>query len=234
MFQNAGCWTTSSCGDRSECPARRQQRLQLEGRRRGGQHRCLATQTPHPLFISKHGGFAQHPRPVLQKEAPSQVRRDQERSRLRKEQSTKADQAGGNNFDIPSLTFSSLDTKATLQMTTQDTATEKCRPARTGITTDSSSKHNSENGSDVSNRHDFCQPEPLLFAACDDSLTHPTAEFDERFIKGRDAGFSVDIVKDYVATLTDRSVQRRLRDKQNSVVYQSGTGQQGWRRLYSV
>ena len=60
--------------------------------------------------------------------------------------------------------------------------------------------------------HDFGQPEPLLFAACDDSLTHPTAEFDERFIKGRDTGFSVDIVKDYVATLTDRSVQRRLRD----------------------
>ena len=52
----------------------------------------------------------------------------------------------------------------------------------------------------------------LLFASCEDSLTHPTAEFDERFIKGRDTGFSVDIVKDYVATLTDRSVQRRLRD----------------------
>ena len=32
------------------------------------------------------------------------------------------------------------------------------------------------------------------------------------FIRGRDAGFSVDIVKDYAATLTDRSVQRRLRD----------------------
>ena len=52
----------------------------------------------------------------------------------------------------------------------------------------------------------------FFFAACEDSLTHPTAEFDERFIKGRDAGFSVDIVKNYVATLTDRSVQRRLRD----------------------
>ena len=78
-------------------------------------------------------------------------------------------------------------------MTTQDTATEKCRPARTEITTDSSSKHDSEDGSDVSNLHDFCQPEPLLFAACDDSLTHPAAELDERFNKGRDAGFSVDI-----------------------------------------
>ena len=64
----------------------------------------------------------------------------------------------------------------------------------------------------VSNLHDFCQPQPLLFAACDDSLTHPTAELDEGFIRGRDAGFSVDIIKDYVATLTDRSVQRRLRD----------------------
>ena len=70
-LQNAGCWTTSSCGDSSECPARRQQRFQLEGRRRGGQHRYrIATQTPRPLFISKHGGFAQHPRPVLQKETP--------------------------------------------------------------------------------------------------------------------------------------------------------------------
>ena len=61
-LQNAGSWTTSSCGDSSECPMRRQQRFQLEGRRRGGQHRYrLATQTP--LFLSKHGGFAQHPRP---------------------------------------------------------------------------------------------------------------------------------------------------------------------------
>ena len=34
-------------------------------------------------------------------------------------------------------------------MATQDTATEKCRPARTEITTDSSGKQNSENGSDV-------------------------------------------------------------------------------------
>ena len=130
----------------------------------------------------------------FRRKPPSQIRRDQERSRLRNEQSTKADQASGNNFDFPPLTFSSLNTN--LQMTTQDTATEKCRPARTEITADSSSKHNSENGSDVSNLHDFCQPEPLLFAVCDDSLTHPTAEFDERFIKGRDAGFSVDIVKD--------------------------------------
>ena len=65
-------------------------------------------------------------------------------------------------------------------MTTQDTATGKCRPARTEITTDSGSKYNNENGSGVSNLHDFCQPQPLLFAACDDSLTHPTAELDER------------------------------------------------------
>ena len=97
-------------------------------------------------------------------------------------------------------------------MTTQDTATEKCWPARTEVTTESGSKHNSENGPDVSNLHDFCEPEPLPFAECEDSLTHPTAELDERLIKGRDAGFSVDIVKDYVATLTDRSVHRRLRD----------------------
>ena len=47
------------------------------------------------------------------------------------------------------------------------------------------------------NLHDFCQPQSLLFAACDDSLTRPTAELNERFIKGRDAGLSVDIVKDY-------------------------------------
>ena len=64
----------------------------------------------------------------------------------------------------------------------------------------------------MSNLHDFCQPEPLPFAECEDSLTHPTAELDERFITGRDAGFSVDIAKDYVANLTDRSVHRRLRD----------------------
>ena len=64
----------------------------------------------------------------------------------------------------------------------------------------------------VSNLHDFCQPEPVLFASCDDSLIEPAVELDERFIKGRDAGFSVDTVKDYVATLTDRSVQRRLRE----------------------
>ena len=122
--------------------------------------------------------------------------------------------------------------------------------ARTEITTDSSGKHNSENGSngsnlhnsengsngsnlhnsengsDVSTLHDFCQPEPLLFAACDDSLTHPTAEFDERFIKGRDAGFSVDIVKDYVATLTDKIRPATIeRPKKKSVIFQSGTGQ---------
>ena len=50
------------------------------------------------------------------------------------------------------------------------------------------------------------------FAACDDTLTYPAAELDKRFIKGRDGGFSVDIVQDYVATLTDTSVQPRLRD----------------------
>ena len=45
-LQNAGCWTSSSCGDSSECPARRQQGFQSEGRRRAGQHRYrLATQT---------------------------------------------------------------------------------------------------------------------------------------------------------------------------------------------
>ena len=64
----------------------------------------------------------------------------------------------------------------------------------------------------MSNLYDFCEAETLLFAACKDSLTHPTAEFDERFIKGRDTGFSVDIAKDYVATLTDRCIPRRLRD----------------------
>ena len=67
--------------------------------------------------------------------------------------------------------------------------------------------------------HDFGQPEPLLFAACDDSLTHPAAELNERFNKGRDAGFSVDIVKDYDATLTDRSVQRRLRDPKRNLSF---------------
>ena len=97
-------------------------------------------------------------------------------------------------------------------MTTQDIATGKWRPARTEITTDSGSKYNSENGSGVSNLHHFRQPQPLLFAASDDSLTHPTAELDERLIRGRGAGFSVDIVKDYVATLTNRSVQQRFRD----------------------
>ena len=40
-------------------------------------------------------------------------------------------------------------------------------------------------------------------------LTHPAAELDERFITGRDAGFSPDTVEDYVANLTGRSVQRR-------------------------
>ena len=70
------------------------------------------------------------------------MRMDQERSRLRNGQSTKADQAGGNNFEFPSLMFSSLETN--LQMTTPDTATDKYRPARTEITTDSSSEHNSE------------------------------------------------------------------------------------------
>ena len=60
-----------------------------------------------------------------------------------------------------------------------------------------------------SNRQDLCEPEPLRFAACDDSLTHPAAELDERFITGRDAGFSPVTVEDYVANLTGRSVQRR-------------------------
>ena len=80
-------------------------------------------------------------------------------------------------------------------MTTQDTQPQRSGGlhARKSRLTDSSGKHDSENGSDVSNIHAFCEPEPLLFAACDDSLTHPTAEFDERFIKGRDTGFSVDI-----------------------------------------
>ena len=92
-------------------------------------------------------------------------------------------------------------------MATQDTATEKCRPARTEITIDSSDKQNSENGSDV-------RVKPArLFSTTAASFRgvwwqsdSSTAELDERFIKGRDAGFSVDIVKDYVATLTDRSV----------------------------
>ena len=87
--------------------------------------------------------------------------RDRERSRLRSEQSTKADQAGGNNFDFPTLTFSSLNTN--LQMTTQDTATEKCRPARTESTTDSSSKDNSENMSDISNLHGAFVNQSRLF-----------------------------------------------------------------------
>ena len=39
-----------------------------------------------------------------------------------------------------------------------------------------------------------------------------TAELDEQIMKGCDARFSLDIIKDYAATLTDRSVQRRLRD----------------------
>ena len=39
-----------------------------------------------------------------------------------------------------------------------------------------------------------------------------TAELDEQIMKGRDARFSLDIIKDYAAALTDRSVQRRLRD----------------------
>ena len=114
-------------------------------------------------------------------------------------------------------------------MTTQDTSTEKCRPARTEITTNSSSKHNSESQSDVPNLqllNIFCEPVELLhFAACDDNPTHPAAELDERFTTGRDARFSPDIAKDYVATLTDRSVQRRLRPRYKSVIYQSGTGQ---------
>ena len=46
----------------------------------------------------------------------------------------------------------------------------------------------------VSNRQDLCEPEPLPFVACDDSLTHPAAELDERFIAGRGTGFSPDTV----------------------------------------
>jgi len=99
------------------------------------------------------------------------------------------------------MTFSSLNIN--LRMTTRGTATERCRPARTEITTDSSGKHNNKKASDVLNLHDFCQPQPLLFAACDDSLTRPTAELNERFIKGRDAGICVDIVKDYVPSSDD-------------------------------
>ena len=50
--------------------------------------------------------------------------------------------------------------------------------ARKSRLTVAANTYNNENGSDVSNLHEFYQPQPLLFAACDDNLTHPTAELD--------------------------------------------------------
>ena len=47
-----------------------------------------------------------------------------------------------------------------------------------------------------------------------DTACHAGAEAsDERFTKARDAVFSTNVVRDYVATLTDRSVPRRLRNQ---------------------
>ena len=46
----------------------------------------------------------------FRRKPPSQIRRDRERSRLRNEQSTEAEEASGNKFDFSSSAFSSLNT----------------------------------------------------------------------------------------------------------------------------
>ena len=67
------------------------------------------------------------------------------------------------NFDYPSSTFSSLNTN--LQMTTQDTVKDECRPARLTVAASTRVK----NGSDVSNLRGFCEPVPVRFAVRDDN-----------------------------------------------------------------
>ena len=60
----------------------------------------------------------------------------------------------------------------------------------------------------------------LLFDTCDD--ISQSLELDERFIKGLDAGLSIDLVKDNVTTLTKRSIQQWLRDPdRNQSFFQS-------------
>ena len=61
----------------------------------------------------------------------------------------------------------------------------------------------SESGSGVSNLQDY------LSELISDTYHAGDEASDERFIKALDDGFSTNIVRDYVATLTDRSVQRR-------------------------
>ena len=87
-----------------------------------------------------------------------------------------------------------------------------------------------KNGSDASNLHDFCQPQPFLFAACDDSLTHPTAELDERFIKGRDRWVqrrdSTRICCNFNRQIRPATMERD--PKRNRSFFESGSGQLVW------
>ena len=174
--------------------------FQSEGGWRAEHHcHCLTTAATRSFHNSHHGRgeleFAEPP--VLQKEAA----RTEERAKQRGEQSAHFNQASDDKYKLY-LCLPSPDNSHDMTHNTDTVG----RPTDTE-TTDCLDPNISESGSGVSNLQDYlCE---LMADTC-----HAGAEAsDERIIKARDDGFSTNIVRDYVATLTDRSVERRLRNQ---------------------
>eukprot|EP00745_Piridium_sociabile_P025192 TRINITY_DN39908_c0_g1_i2.p1 TRINITY_DN39908_c0_g1~~TRINITY_DN39908_c0_g1_i2.p1 ORF type:complete len:240 (+),score=42.45 TRINITY_DN39908_c0_g1_i2:91-810(+) len=123
---------------------------------------------------------------------PSQVRRDQERARQQQQR-----QASEKRADRDSA----VNAVALLDTQPEERSTQDREDEHTLTCADHGDSEN-ENDNATSNVSHML-----------DSFTAGQSEEDtEMTIDGSVAGFSTSVVKRYVATLTDRSVQRRLRD----------------------
>eukprot|EP00745_Piridium_sociabile_P042767 TRINITY_DN865_c0_g1_i1.p1 TRINITY_DN865_c0_g1~~TRINITY_DN865_c0_g1_i1.p1 ORF type:complete len:303 (+),score=67.47 TRINITY_DN865_c0_g1_i1:174-1082(+) len=145
----------------------------------------------------------------FRKKAPSQVRRDQQRAR--QQQQRRQEQVDvlcdSSNNDVKELSAS--DTQF-CDESTQELAAEHITP----VHTEHSDSDTDEGGRDVS------EDLPACVSDSNFSLSlQPDLNIEHAMIEHSVAGFNTRGVKNYVATLTDRSVQRRLRDKQRNTSF---------------
>eukprot|EP00745_Piridium_sociabile_P042769 TRINITY_DN865_c0_g1_i4.p1 TRINITY_DN865_c0_g1~~TRINITY_DN865_c0_g1_i4.p1 ORF type:complete len:296 (+),score=72.21 TRINITY_DN865_c0_g1_i4:174-1061(+) len=137
------------------------------------------------------------------KKPPSQVRRDQERARQQQQQRQRV-QVG--------LDSSDDDREPSIALFVEPTAQHLSSVEPTApVHTDHSDSETEERGDVLQDN----QPS----SDCNISLHLQPDLQEEPIIDNRVAGFNTGDVRKYVATLTDRSVQRRLRDQQRNKLF---------------
>ena len=149
----------------------------------------------------------------FRKKAPCQLRRDQERARTRQQKERQAHSEYARQTDRVENTSQLSDT----------CIEQQCSKIRDTQHSTTPSAEQCEKGSEVPRE---CPTNLDLPSVADSnasvSLQPPDGDR-EPFIDNTIAGFDTGIVKRYIASLTDRSVQRHLRDRNRNKTFQKVT-----------